>query len=87
MGGRFLFAARIFDKEKLVTELRLYDSLRRSVQPFRPRVPGVATVYSCGPTVYSRQHLGNMRPYVFADLLTRARIPFTRRADGMPVLT
>ena len=54
-----------------MTELRLYDSLRRSVQPFRPRVPGVATVYSCGPTVYSRQHLGNMRPYVFADLLTR----------------
>lgn len=54
-----------------MTELRLYDSLRRATQPFRPRVPGIATVYSCGPTVYSRQHLGNMRPYVFADLLTR----------------
>lgn len=54
-----------------MTELRLYDSLRRSTQPFRPRIPGIATVYSCGPTVYSRQHLGNMRPYVFADLLTR----------------
>lgn len=54
-----------------MTELRLYDTLRRSIEPFRARVPGIATVYSCGPTVYSRQHLGNMRPYVFADLLTR----------------
>ncbi|MFZ5896317.1 MAG: cysteine--tRNA ligase [Myxococcota bacterium] len=54
-----------------MTELQLYDTFRRSVHGFRPRVPGVATVYSCGPTVYSRQHLGNMRPYVFADLLTR----------------
>ena len=54
-----------------MTELRLYDTFRRSVEPFRPRVAGIATVYSCGPTVYGRQHLGNMRPYVFADLLTR----------------
>lgn len=54
-----------------VTELRLYNSLTRAIEPFRPRTPGRATVYSCGPTVYSRQHLGNMRPYVLADLLTR----------------
>ena len=53
------------------TQLRLYNTLTRSIEPFRPRTPGVATVYSCGPTVYSRQHLGNMRPYVLADLLTR----------------
>jgi cysteinyl-tRNA synthetase len=54
-----------------VTELRLYNTLTRSIEPFRPRTPGNASVYSCGPTVYSRQHLGNMRPYVLADLLTR----------------
>jgi cysteinyl-tRNA synthetase len=63
-----------------VTELKLYNTLSRSVVPFRPRTPGVARVYSCGPTVYSRQHLGNMRPYVLADLLTR-----TLRREGFTV--
>lgn len=54
-----------------MTELRLYSTLTRTIEPFRPRTPGLASVYSCGPTVYSRQHLGNLRPYVLADLLTR----------------
>jgi cysteinyl-tRNA synthetase len=58
-------------KATVVTELRLYNTLSRTIEPFRPHQPGRATVYSCGPTVYSRQHLGNMRPYVLADLLTR----------------
>ena len=51
--------------------LKLYDSLSRSVQLFTPIGPGPVGIYSCGPTVYARQHLGNMRPYVFADLLRR----------------
>jgi len=54
-----------------VTELKLYNTLSRSLETFRPRAAGMASVYSCGPTVYSRQHLGNMRQYVLADLLTR----------------
>ncbi|MDF3070644.1 MAG: cysS [Polyangiaceae bacterium] len=54
-----------------MTDLRLYNTLSRTIEPFRPRSPGRTSVYSCGPTVYSRQHLGNMRPYVLADLLTR----------------
>ena len=53
-------------------KLELYDSLTRSVRPLEPRSPGSVGIYSCGPTVYARQHLGNMRPYVFADLLRRA---------------
>lgn len=52
-------------------KLTLYDSLTRSLQPFEPRGSGPVGIYSCGPTVYARQHLGNMRPYVFADLLRR----------------
>jgi cysteinyl-tRNA synthetase len=52
-------------------QLRLYNSLNRRVQDFTP--PGDVTgVYSCGPTVYAFPHLGNMRPYVFADTLRRA---------------
>ena len=51
--------------------LRLYNSLGRRLQDFVPADP-VTGIYSCGPTVYSFQHLGNMRPYVFADTLRRA---------------
>jgi cysteinyl-tRNA synthetase len=52
--------------------LRLYDTLSRTVRPFDPIIPGQVRMYSCGPTVYSRAHLGNMRAYVFADTVRRA---------------
>jgi cysteinyl-tRNA synthetase len=54
-----------------VSELRLYNSLTRGKDVFEPLEPGHVRLYSCGPTVYSRQHLGNMRPYLFSDLLRR----------------
>jgi cysteinyl-tRNA synthetase len=50
----------------------LYNTRSRRKEVFVPREADRATVYSCGPTVYSPQHLGNMRPYLFADLLRRA---------------
>lgn len=52
--------------------LRLFNSLTRSLEDFVPVHPGEARVYSCGPTVYNFQHIGNMRAYVFADTLGRA---------------
>jgi cysteinyl-tRNA synthetase len=55
-----------------VSELILYNSLTRRKERFEPLVASEAGVYSCGPTVYARQHLGNLRTYVFADLLVRA---------------
>ena len=51
--------------------LRLFNSLTRQIEPFAPVHPGEARVYSCGPTVYNYQHIGNMRAYVFADTLGR----------------
>jgi cysteinyl-tRNA synthetase len=51
--------------------LMLFNSLTRSLEEFRPLIPGKARVYSCGPTVYNYQHIGNMRAYVFADTLGR----------------
>ncbi len=51
--------------------LRLFNSLTRSLEPFVPVHPGEARVYSCGPTVYNYQHIGNMRAYLFADTLGR----------------
>jgi len=54
-----------------MTNLRLFNSLGRRIEDFVPSAT-VTGVYSCGPTVYSYPHLGNMRPYVFADTLKRA---------------
>ncbi len=52
--------------------VRLYNSLTKRLEILKPNTKGVARVYSCGPTVYKRQHLGNLRRYLFADFLHRA---------------
>ena len=51
--------------------LRLFNSLTRQLEDFTPVHPGEARVYTCGPTVYNYPHIGNMRAYVFADVLGR----------------
>ena len=51
--------------------LMLFNSLTRQLEPFQPVHAGEARVYTCGPTVYNYPHIGNMRAYVFADVLGR----------------
>ena len=51
--------------------LRLFNTLGRELQQFVPLEAGRAHVYTCGPTVYAYQHIGNLRAYVFADTLRR----------------
>jgi cysteinyl-tRNA synthetase len=51
--------------------LTLFNSLTRSLETFAPVHAGEARVYTCGPTVYNYPHIGNMRAYVFADVLGR----------------
>ncbi|OYY78916.1 MAG: cysteine--tRNA ligase [Sphingomonas sp. 28-62-20] len=51
--------------------LTLYNSLTRSLEPFVPIDPSNVRVYTCGPTVYNYQHIGNMRAFLFADTLGR----------------
>jgi cysteinyl-tRNA synthetase len=53
------------------TQIRLYDTRRRAVVPFEPLVAGRVGIYTCGPTVYGPQHLGNMRSQLLPDLLRR----------------
>ncbi|MDY7524642.1 cysteine--tRNA ligase [Sphingomonas sp. 10B4] len=53
------------------TPLTLYNSLTRSLTPFVPIDPAQVRVYTCGPTVYNYQHIGNMRAFLFADTLGR----------------
>ncbi len=54
-----------------MSELKLFNSLTRQIEAFKPVHESEARVYSCGPTVYNYQHIGNMRAYVFADTLGR----------------
>ncbi|MEA2297600.1 MAG: cysteinyl-tRNA synthetase [Solirubrobacteraceae bacterium] len=49
----------------------LYDTLSAAKQPLVPREPGRVGIYVCGPTVYSRVHIGNARPFVVFALLRR----------------
>jgi len=52
-------------------QIRIHDSLTKSVRPLDPRDPGTVAIYACGPTVYARIHVGNARPYVVFALLKR----------------
>ena len=52
-------------------EIVLHDTLSGELLPLRPRDPGRVGIYACGPTVYSRIHIGNARPFVVFSLLKR----------------
>jgi hypothetical protein len=51
--------------------MRLHNSLTGRVEDLLPQVPGEVRMYHCGPTVYKRQHIGNFRAFMLADLLRR----------------
>ena len=50
-------------------ELKLYNTLTRKKEIFKPINKKEVSIYSCGPTVYGRAHIGNMRAYIFMDNL------------------
>src|SRR3954467_3628690 len=64
-----------------MTPLKLYDRLTDEIREVEPSTPGVLRVYSCGPTVYGRIHVGNARPYWTAMVLKRA----SEQLLGLPV--
>ncbi|MCC7041042.1 MAG: cysteine--tRNA ligase [Burkholderiales bacterium] len=54
------------------TPLALYDNFTRTLRPFEPLDPtGPVGLYTCGPTVYDYQHIGNFRTFLFEDVLKR----------------
>jgi cysteinyl-tRNA synthetase len=55
----------------MLPTVRLYNSLTRKVEPLEPIESGRVTIYTCGSTVYRYAHIGNLRTYLFGDLLTR----------------
>jgi len=52
--------------------LRLYNTLTRRKDDFEPIEPGAVRMYSCGLTVYNYAHIGNLRTYIFSDILRRS---------------
>ncbi len=52
-------------------QLRLYNTMTRKIEDFYTMEPGKAKMYTCGPTVYNYAHIGNLRTYVFEDVLRR----------------
>jgi cysteinyl-tRNA synthetase len=51
--------------------LKLYNTLTRSLQKFKPADGDTVRMYSCGPTVYNYVHIGNLRTFTFQDILRR----------------
>jgi cysteinyl-tRNA synthetase len=51
--------------------ISVFNTLTRRVEPVVPIVPGQVTLYTCGPTVYNYAHIGNLRTFLFQDLLKR----------------
>ena len=51
--------------------LKIYNTLTRKKEAFKPIMKGLVKIYSCGPTVYDFAHIGNFRAYVCVDILKR----------------
>src|SRR4029450_9674684 len=51
--------------------LRLFDTYKGSLREFEPLDPAEVRMYACGPTVYDYAHIGNLRTYIFEDILRR----------------
>lgn len=52
-------------------EIYLHNTLTNNTEHFRPLEKGLVKMYNCGPTVYNKVHIGNLRSYIFADTLRR----------------
>jgi len=62
--------------------LKVFNSLSRKIEEFKPLNPKDVGMYTCGPTVYDHMHIGNLRTFSFADILHRVLI-----ANGYQVST
>ncbi|MEI8060752.1 MAG: cysteine--tRNA ligase [Candidatus Berkelbacteria bacterium] len=52
--------------------MKLYNTLSKSVEEFKPQDEKNVKLYTCGPTVYNYAHIGNLRTYIFEDVLRRS---------------
>ena len=74
-GGERYLSTPLFvrrsSKERDTQRLRLYNTMTKKKEPFRPQHPGRVTFYACGPTAYESPNLAHCRRFVVADMVTR----------------
>src|ERR1700687_6124288 len=56
---------------KLPVQIFFTNTVSGQKEVFIPRTPGVVLMYTCGPTVYGQQHIGNLRPDLLSDTIAR----------------
>ena len=69
-GGERYLSTPLFAMREQV-HMKFFNTLTRTKQPFEPLSPGNVSIYSCGPTLHDRIHVGECRRFVVADLLSR----------------
>lgn len=67
--------------------VKFYNTLTRQLENFEPIIDGQVSLYSCGPTVYSTPHIGNMRAYSFVDLLVRFLVENNYKVNNLINIT
>lgn len=66
--------------------LKIYNTLTRQKDEFKP-ISDIVGMYSCGPTVYNYAHIGNLRTYIFTDLIRRALLLTGHKLKGVMNIT
>ena len=51
--------------------LKIYNTMSRRQEDFKPRQNGIVKIFTCGPSIYQKAHLGNYRTFLYEDLLVR----------------
>ncbi len=51
--------------------LNLYNTMSRSLEPLKPRKKGEVSIFTCGPSIYRRPHIGNYRTFMYEDILVK----------------
>ena len=54
--------------------MRIFNTLTKTVEEFVPYHEGKVSMYTCGPTVYHFAHIGNLRTYIFEDILEKTLV-------------
>ncbi|MCJ7631424.1 class I tRNA ligase family protein [Candidatus Bathyarchaeota archaeon] len=67
--------------------LELYNTLTRKLEPFTTREMGKIKMYTCGPSIYRQQHIGNFRTFLFEDILQRYMEYLGYNVDRLITLT
>jgi cysteinyl-tRNA synthetase len=68
-GERYLSTSLFAVQDKL--DLKIFNTVKREKEIFKPIRPGAVTIYSCGPTAHANIHIGEMRRWIFSDLMCR----------------